>query len=82
MEKQNITISLPKDVLMRVKLMAVQRQTSVSSLLTQSLTRLVEQADHYERAKRRHLKVLERGFDLGTYGNITVTRDELHDRRQ
>ena len=81
MEKQNITISLPRGVLLKAKLIAVQRQTSVSKLLTESLTRLVEQADHYERAKRRHLKVLERGFDLGTHGEITVTRDELHDRR-
>ena len=81
METRNVTLSLPKEVLLKVKLIAVQRQTSVSSLLTQSLIRLVEQDDHYERAKRRHLKVLERGYNLGTDGKITVTRDELHERR-
>jgi hypothetical protein len=82
MEKQKITLSVPRDVLLRVKLMAVQRQTSVSSLVTQALTRLVEQGDHYERAKQRHLKVLAHGLDLGTHGEIAATRGELHDRHR
>ncbi len=38
METQNITLSLPKEVLLKVKLIAVQRQTSVSRLLTQPQT--------------------------------------------
>ena len=41
METQNITLALPKDVLLKVKLLAVKRNTSVSGLLTQTLERLV-----------------------------------------
>ena len=80
METQNITLSLPKDVLLKVKLIAVQRQTSVSGLLTQTLERLVEQEDAYVHARRRHLDWLSHGADLGTDGQISVRRDELHER--
>jgi uncharacterized metal-binding protein YceD (DUF177 family) len=42
METQNITLSLPKDVLLKVKHIAVRRHTSISSLLTQALETLVQ----------------------------------------
>ena len=81
MDTQNITLSIPKEILRRVKLMAVERGTSVSGLLTQTLEKLVEQEDGYARARRRHLDRLEQGFDLGTGGQGLTRRDELHERR-
>jgi len=80
MENQNITLSIPKDILLKIKLIAVQRQTSVSGLLTRTLERLVEQEDTYAHARRHHLDWLERGLDLGTGGNVLTQRDELHER--
>ena len=80
MKTQNITLALPKDILLRVKVIAAQRQTSVSSLLAQALVRIVQEEDHYSRAQRRHLQALDRAFDLGTRGNILTKRDELHER--
>jgi hypothetical protein len=80
METQNITLSIPKDVLLKVKLMAVTRQTSVSGLLTQTLEELVRQEDAYTHAQRRHLQLLEQGVDLGTGGQVLITRDKLHER--
>ena len=80
MERQNITLSLPKDILLKIKLIAVRRQTSVSGLLTQTLERLVEHEDSCTHARRRHLEWLERGVDLGTAGHIYTGRDELHER--
>jgi predicted transcriptional regulator len=80
MEKQNITLSLPKDVLIKVKLIAVQRETSVSGLLTQTLEQLVEREEAYAQACRRHLEWLKRGSDLGTRGEISGGRDQLHER--
>lgn len=80
MERQNITLSLPKDTLLKVKLIAVKRRTSVSGLLTQTLEMLVEHEDSYAHARRRHLQWLERGADLGTAGHVSVGRDELHER--
>lgn len=81
METQNITLALPKDVLLKVKLLAVRRQTSVSRLLAQTLENLVRQDEDYSHARLRHLQRLDQGIDLGTDGQITTTRDELHDRR-
>jgi len=80
METQNITLSLPKDILLKVKLMAVRRQTSVSGLLTQTLEQLVEQEEAYARARQRHLERLEQGADLGTAGRAPARREALHER--
>ena len=80
METQNITLSIPKDVLLKVKLLAVKRQTSVSGLLTQTLERLVQQDDAYAHAQQRHLQRLEQGIDLGTGGQVLTLRHELHER--
>jgi len=80
METQNITLSLPKEVMLKVKLLAVQRHTSVSGLLTQTLERLVEQEDAYAHARRRHLEWLDNAADLGTAGQISIRREELHER--
>jgi hypothetical protein len=80
METQNITLAIPKELLLKVKLLAVRRRTSVSGLLTQTLERLVQQDDAYVLARRRHLDQLDQGLDLGTGGQILIRRDELHER--
>lgn len=77
---QNITLSLPKDLLLKVKLLAIRRGTSVSGLLAGELEKLVAQDEAYNRARQRHLTWLEQAADLGTGGHITVSRDELHER--
>ncbi len=80
METQNITLAIPKEILIKVKVLAARRQTSVSRMLTQMLEKLVEQEDVYAHAKRRHVQWLESGEDLGTHGQVTTRRDELHER--
>ena len=80
MEKQNITLSIPREILLKVKLLAVRRKTSVSGLLTQTLEKLVQQEDAYAHARQRHLRWVERAPDLGTRGRIEIERDELHER--
>jgi predicted transcriptional regulator len=77
---QNVTLAIPKDILRKAKILAVQRNTSLSGLLTQTLADLVAHQEAYERARERNLAVLNSGFDLGTQGNITWKRDELHER--
>ncbi|HQE93647.1 MAG TPA: CopG family transcriptional regulator [Anaerolineae bacterium] len=80
LETQNVTLAIPKEVLREVKVIAAQRGISISSLLVQTLKDLVHQQDAYEAAMHRHLAILEQGFDLGTGGNITWSREELHER--
>ncbi len=71
MTTQNITLSLPKDTLLKVKLLAVRRGTSVSWRLAGELEKLVAQDEAYEQAQRR---AADRP-DLGTKGHITIGRD-------
>ena len=80
MEMQNITLSVPKRTLRKIKLMAVQRQTSVSGLLTQYLEEIVEQESGYANARRRQLNLMKQGLNLGLGQNQPVNREELHER--
>jgi len=80
MKTQNVTLSIPKEILLKVELIAVRQETSISGLLTRMLQRLVREEDSYARARRRHLQWLEQGVDLGTGGQVVIQRDELHER--
>ncbi len=80
MESQNVTLSLPKVLLHKAKLVALNRQTSLSGLLTQLLADEVAREDAYAQASRRHRLLLEEGIDLGTNGATNWKRDELHER--
>ncbi len=79
-EIQNITLALPKRLLRRVKHLAVERETSVSRLLAETLEELVTRGDAYEEARRQALYDLNHPKNLGTNGSITWTRDELYER--
>lgn len=80
MEKQNVTLSLPKETLRKARLLAVERNTSLSSLLVEAIEEIVAKSDAYELAREQHLAILKEGYNLGTYGNITSSREELHER--
>ena len=77
---QNVTLAIPKDILRKAKILAVKKNTSLSALLTQTLTDLVSHQEAYEQARQRNIELLETGLDLGTQGNITWKREELHER--
>jgi hypothetical protein len=78
---QYFTLSIPKDMLRKAKILAIQKNTSLSGLLNQTLEDLVSQHESYEQARERNLMVLETGFNLGTQGKITWKREEIHDRK-
>jgi metal-responsive CopG/Arc/MetJ family transcriptional regulator len=79
-ETRNVTLSLPKDVLRQVKIVAAQRGTSVSRLLTDALRDLVSSEAGYASAAARHGALLRRPPDLGTRGRRRWSRDDLHER--
>ena len=81
MGKQNITLALPKDVMKRVKVMAAEEGTSVSALMERLLQDHLERHEGYEQARQRQVAYLAAGFDLGTGGKRSWTREELHERR-
>lgn len=81
MERQNVTISLPKALLKKAKIIAAKSDKSLSELIREAMEEKIEESTGYQRAKQRHLTLLRTGIDLGTKGNIEILRDELHARR-
>lgn len=77
---QNINLSVPKNILRKIRIMAVKQGTSVSGLMTRIMEDLVSREDGYQAASRRHMDLLDASQDLGTGGSITWTRAELHER--
>jgi hypothetical protein len=80
MDMQNITLSLPKKTLRKVKLLAVQRQTSISRLVTQVLEQLADEESGYMDAYLRQMKLMSQGFELGLGEKRPAQREELHER--
>ena len=76
--KTNITLKLDRDLLRKVKVLAAEKDTSVSGLLAEQLEKAVRERDGYEQAKRQALAILRKGFDLGY--KPPASRDELHER--
>lgn len=76
--KQNITLSLDKDLIEKAKVISAKRHTSISKMLGKELQRVVESTENYERAKKKALSHLQTGYRLG--GVITSSREDLHER--
>ena len=76
--KQNLTLHLDKEIIQRAKILAAKRSVSVSHLVADEITRLVDDADAYEQAHRSAVNELSKGFRSGGYE--PVPREELHER--
>ncbi|PKM83722.1 MAG: CopG family transcriptional regulator [Firmicutes bacterium HGW-Firmicutes-13] len=80
MKYQNITLSIPKDILKKIKMIAVEKNTSVSGLLTQELIKIARKEDAYEKSMARQYHLLKKGFNMGINKKIPWKKDELHER--
>lgn len=76
--RQNITLRLDRELIRKAKVLAAQQGTSVSGLLAQYLTRVLQEEEAYEVAHKRALTVLDQGFHLG--GKIPSAREAWHER--
>jgi predicted transcriptional regulator len=81
MERQNVTLSVPKALLRKAKILAAMTDRSLSDLLRETLEEKVEEESGYQKAKGRQIALMEKGLDLGTGGKMAVPREELHERR-
>lgn len=79
-ERQNVTVSVPSAVVRQARVIAAERGTSISALLSGMLADMVEAERGYGEAERRNLERLRAGLDLGTNGRPAASRDELHER--
>lgn len=76
--KQNITLSIEKDIIKKGKIIAAQKDTSISKMLSEQLKQIIYSEEQYEAAKRSALQTLTKGFRLG--GKITWKREDLYER--
>lgn len=80
MERQNITLSLPKATIRKAKALALKEEKSLSALIRESLDEKIRKDTGYKEAMEREIKLMEKGFNLGTGGRMPCSREELHER--
>jgi hypothetical protein len=76
--RQNLTVNLDRQTVLKAKVLAARRGTSISALLGEQIEALVDRDETYERAKTQALTFLDKGFHLG--GERVADREELHER--
>ena len=76
---KNITVSLPDDLHRRARVRAAEKDTSVSAVVRDFLSRYAQEESDFERRKRLQAEVLStvRAFRAGD----RLTRDDVHRRR-
>lgn len=79
MATRNITLSLPEELVRRAKVLAAQRDTSVSALVGELLSQLTGTTPNFDLAWAEEEVLMEKGIGLKV-GEITWSRDELHER--
>ena len=77
-QKQNLTVTLSRQIVQKVKILAAKRSTSISGLVAGQIEFLVEEDEAYESAHRTALELMNRGFHMG--GSHSLDREELHER--
>jgi metal-responsive CopG/Arc/MetJ family transcriptional regulator len=80
MEHQNVTVSLPSDLLREVRHMAVDEGVSLSRFVALLLEQEVEARQQFRSARERQMSLLRQGLPLGTRGSVDWDRAELHER--
>jgi len=76
---KNITISMPEELVRKVRVLAAEAEASMFQFLCQLAAERVADIDEYDLAIRRYLSRKRGGLCLG--GQKLPTRDELYDRK-
>lgn len=79
MATKNITLSMPDELVRRAKILAAQRDTSVSGLVARLLEQLVGDVRDYDDVAAHERRLMQEGIGLRV-GDITWSRDEVHER--
>ncbi|MEZ0363858.1 hypothetical protein ACAG26_09180 [Mycobacterium sp. pUA109] len=69
---------MPKELVRRAKVLAAQRDMSLSSLVARLLEQFVDEVRDYDEAWEIERQKMREG--IGELGLITWSRDELHER--
>lgn len=77
---RNETVSLPADIVVEARHMAVDEGMSLSRFVAAAIEQRVRSGRAYRAARGRQLRTLADGFRLGTNGDAGWDRDSLHER--
>ena len=80
MEKQNITLSLPREILKKGKMVAAQKGISLNELVRELLQMTAENEEEYRTSAERQIRRMGEGIELGTKGKISWKRNQLYQR--
>ena len=75
---KNVTITLPEDVALWLRVKAAENDRSISRWIADLLEKMRRQEDQYDVAMQRYLALKPRRIDWP--GGRRPTREELHDR--
>ena len=76
---KNITVSVPDGVYRQARIVAAERDTSISALVRDFLASLPRKESEFDRLKRLETEVLATIKDFN--GSDRLSRDEIHERR-
>ncbi|MBM3790301.1 MAG: hypothetical protein FJW35_08105 [Acidobacteria bacterium] len=77
-KKKNLTLALDEELIVKARVVAARRRTSLTSLVRQKIEELVA-GDQLQARARARLKSRMRN-PVMEVGKMRWTRDELHDR--
>lgn len=80
MDMQNVTVSLPRELVRRARHVAVERGVSLSRLVGECITRMLAGGEEQDVVRRELLALFDEGLDAGVEDRASWTRDELHER--
>lgn len=80
MDQQNVTVSLPAQLLREARHLAVDQGLSLSRFVALLLQERVESSRRRKEALARQRRLLQQGLPLGTRGKVNWDRESLHER--
>ena len=75
--QKNVTLRLDEHLLIKAKHTAIEKGFSLSQWMANLLSQAVNKESDFERARKRALYHLKKGYRLG---GKPLTREEIHDR--
>lgn len=76
--KQNITLSLDKEIIHAGKMIAAQQRTTLNQLLRKELKKIIRNLNYYNLSKQKAIAAMKKGFDSGM--DDCPSRDDIHER--
>lgn len=59
----------------------MKEDKSLSEFMREALVEKMQKMSGYKKAKQRQMRMLNMNIDLGTKGQIHISREDLHERK-